>query len=90
VGSFPAGASWCGAHDLAGNVWEWCADWFGPYASTPVVNPQGPASGDYRVLRGGAWSGSEGSTRGANRFYGDLVTPFIDYGFRCVSLAPAP
>jgi formylglycine-generating enzyme required for sulfatase activity len=55
VGSRPAGVSWCGALDLAGNVWEWVNDWFGPYSDLPQENPTGPTSGDVPVLRGGGW-----------------------------------
>jgi iron(II)-dependent oxidoreductase len=57
VGSFPEGASWCGAHDMAGNVWEWTADWYdvGYYAHSPVENPTSSETGEYRVLRGGSW-----------------------------------
>lgn len=57
VGSFPRGRSAVGAYDMAGNVWEWVADWFGRdyYAQAPQENPQGPSSGSGRVLRGGSW-----------------------------------
>jgi serine/threonine-protein kinase len=55
VGSYPAGVSWCGALDMAGNVWEWVSDWYGDYPSDQQVNPQGPLSGEHRVLRGGSW-----------------------------------
>jgi serine/threonine-protein kinase len=57
VGSYPEGASWCGALDMAGNVWEWVADWWseGYYAHSATDNPQGPASGTLRIARGGSW-----------------------------------
>lgn len=57
VGSFPNGASPYGVMDMAGNAWEWVADWFdsGYYANSPRNNPKGPDSGDFRVLRGGAF-----------------------------------
>jgi formylglycine-generating enzyme required for sulfatase activity len=58
VGSYLGGASPYGALDIAGNVWEWVADRFQSnyYSSSPTDNPTGPASGDYRVLRGGGWT----------------------------------
>jgi serine/threonine-protein kinase len=92
VGSYPDGASWIGALDLSGNVWEWVADWYGTYPSGRQVNPTGPQSGDYRVLRGGSWGNVEDHTRGADRFRNTPSnTYYIFYGFRCgVSAAPGP
>lgn len=57
VGSFPSAASPYGALDMAGNVWEWIADWYdaGYCADSPYENPTGPASGTERAQRGGAW-----------------------------------
>jgi formylglycine-generating enzyme len=57
VGSYPRGASTYGVLDMAGNVWEWVADWYDPnyYATAPDRNPTGPATGDAKVIRGGGW-----------------------------------
>jgi sulfatase modifying factor 1 len=53
VGTFPANA-W-GLHDMHGNLWQWCQDWYGDYPQNEVVDPQGPDKSDRRVLRGGSW-----------------------------------
>jgi formylglycine-generating enzyme required for sulfatase activity len=69
VGSYPNGASPYGVMDMAGNVWEWVNDWYDRsyYSMSPSNNPPGPATGEYRVLRGGSWSGSGNLVRSAYR-----------------------
>ena len=84
VGQHPAGASPYGALDMAGNVWEWVADWYDSdyYATSPVEYPPGPASGNIRVLRGGAWGAEARAVRAANRFWAFPGRNDLD-GFRC-------
>jgi sulfatase modifying factor 1 len=87
VGSKPAGASPYGAMDMAGNVWEWVADWYDNkyYHKSPESNPKGPDSGTYRVLRGGSWYYDPGYLRAS---YRGLLNPSNRYsgvGFRCAS-----
>jgi formylglycine-generating enzyme required for sulfatase activity len=98
VGSFPKGKSFYGCHDMAGNVWEWCADWFETdyYKMKDAKrNPQGPseeaaeevanAKGKCRVLRGGSWVYGSRDCRAVSRSH-YLPPNRIDHGcgFRVV------
>lgn len=87
VGSLPAGASWCGARDMVGNVWEWCNDWYSGtyYATSPEQNPPGPADGTYKTLRGGSWYNSAvDDHRCQMRYMGQTFMRNNRFGFRCV------
>jgi serine/threonine-protein kinase len=85
VGSYPAGASAYGALDMAGNVCEWVADWYDSnyYTNSPRNNPKGPSSGQYKVLRGGAWNDFQVGARAAYRNSYVPDTRFNNVGFRC-------
>lgn len=88
VGSYPAGASWVGALDMAGNVWEWVNDWFDPdyYENSPAEDPAGPPDDgnyEYKVLRGGSWGYYAPAVRAADRFLDTPAAQDVYVGIRC-------
>ena len=86
VGSCPANA-W-GLHDMHGNVWEWCEDWFCPYPDGPATDPLGVCAGEFKVIRGGSWYFNAESARSALRYTHDPVDLGPSLGFRVVREMP--
>lgn len=89
VGRFSGGKSPYGCQDMAGNVWEWTADWYNDmyYKVSAIENPQGPDSGEHRILRGGAWIHGAFSVRCAMRFHKPPGYCDNYIGFRCAKSA---
>ncbi len=91
VGKYsPTGDSPYGAADMAGNVWQWTADWHSDtyYANSPASNPKGPTTGQYRVLRGGSWDFNPVSVRATFRVSGRPNLRDVYFGFRVAVSAP--
>ncbi|NSW58127.1 MAG: SUMF1/EgtB/PvdO family nonheme iron enzyme [Armatimonadetes bacterium] len=86
VDSLPEGRSWCGAHHLVGNVWEFCEDWYTPdyLKILPDVDPRGALSGTLRTCKGGAWFHFPDNPFGAGRGSLDPKARSSFHGFRGV------
>ncbi len=85
VGTYPGGASWVGALDMLGNVYEWVNDWYDRdyYARSPGDNPQGPDVGTQRAQRGASWRDYDDAIYNTQRFGDPPVTADANTGFRC-------
>ncbi len=84
IGSYPQGATPEGIEDLAGNVFEWCRDWYGPYSEDEQEDPVGPAEGSSRVLRGGSFETFAEDLRVTSRDVNAPASSGSDIGFRVV------
>ncbi len=85
VDHFILGISPYKAYNMTGNVWEWCQDWFDPhyYKHSPEINPQGPNTGTYKVLRGGSWVNKIYNVKTTKRIRNYPHIKLNIYGFRC-------
>jgi formylglycine-generating enzyme required for sulfatase activity len=78
------GANGYGLYDMAGNVWQWCWDWYGSYTSAPQTDPRGPSGiVSFRVLHGGYYGNYADLARCANRSINNPVSGSVAFGFRC-------
>ncbi|MEY2507071.1 MAG: hypothetical protein QOH01_1400 [Verrucomicrobiota bacterium] len=84
VGAFPRGASFFALEDMAGNVWEWCLDFYQALSGAPKQNPRGPASGLQRMYRGGSWKSRFTNLRASARSSNAPNYSCNDLGFRIV------
>ena len=80
VGSYKPNAF--GLYDMHGNVFEWCEDWKVDYPAGAVTDPKGPATGTYRVLRGGSFNFNVSFARSSDRYFGSPTNRFVNNGFR--------
>ncbi len=85
VGSYSNGVSVYGVYDMAGNVWEWVADWYdrGYYRRGVIKNPKGPSEGEFKSVRGGSWVNYADALHSAFRRWSRPEVRFNDTGFRC-------
>ena len=71
-----------GIYDMGGNVWEWVNDFYGPFENVSQTNPTGPVSGNFRVIRGGAWNVTPGMCRASERWYAAPAIKGFNLGLR--------
>ncbi|MDP1713988.1 MAG: SUMF1/EgtB/PvdO family nonheme iron enzyme [Anaerolineales bacterium] len=92
VDAFPEGVSSYGLFDMAGNVFEWVSDWYNLnyYSESPLANPTGPQSGDYRVVRGSSFETFPSQIASTIRHFNEQGDSRRDIGFRCAVSEPQP